>query len=115
MGYKKNIFNYLYKSQALICSSIWEEPGFIIQEAAATKTNIITSNCPNGPGEFIEFGKTGFLFKNNNKNSFYLTLLKFLKTSKNEKKKMIKKNYLKVKNYSPKFFYFNFIKILGLN
>ncbi len=87
MGYKKNIFNYLYKSQALICSSIWEEPGFIIQEAAATKTNIITSNCPNGPGEFIEFGKTGFLFKNNNKNSFYLTLLKFLKTSKNEKKK----------------------------
>ena len=43
-GYKKNIFKYINHSSGLICTSLWEEPGFVIQEAAACKKIILTSD-----------------------------------------------------------------------
>ena len=36
---------------------LWEEPGFVIQEAAACKKIILTSNCESGPSEFLNHGK----------------------------------------------------------
>jgi len=103
LGYKKNIFKYINKSEGLICSSLWEEPGFIIQEAAACKKIILTSNCESGPSEFLENGLNGFIFKSNNSKSLIKSFYRMI----NEKKKydkMIKNNFKKIDKYSKKYF-----------
>ena len=81
-GYKKNIFKYLHNSYGLICSSLWEEPGFVIQEAAACNKIILTSDCYTGPAEFVNYGETGYVFKSNDQKSF---IKNFEKTSKRKK------------------------------
>ena len=71
LGHKNNVYKYLSKSEGLICSSLWEEPGFVIQEAASCKKIILTSDCDSGPAEFINYGTNGYLFKkDNNSKSF---------------------------------------------
>ena len=65
IGFKTNIYDYLKVSKFFILSSLWEDPGFVIVEAAACNTTIISSDCPSGPKEFLKNGKGGFLFKNN--------------------------------------------------
>ena len=62
---KKNIFKYLKKCKCFISTSLWEDPGFVMVEAAASNCFVISSDCRSGPKEFI--GKdNGLLFKNNN-------------------------------------------------
>ena len=84
------------KCKAFILSSLWEDPGFVLIEAAYMNTTIISSNCPNGPVEILENGKGGYLFENNNKESFLNVFNKYLNdtnTNINIKKKS--KIYLK--------------------
>ena len=110
LGYKKNIFNYIYKAKCVISSSLWEDPGFIMVESAFVGTPIISSDCPNGPKEFIGNGDNGFIFKSNNENSFKEELDIFLNFSKNEifKKKIKEKKrykFFKRKNNYKKLSY----------
>tara|TARA_B100000029_G_scaffold333190_1_gene325404 strand:+ start:77 stop:1216 length:1140 start_codon:yes stop_codon:yes gene_type:complete len=111
-GYKKNIFKYLGNSEGLICSSLWEEPGFIIQEAAACKKIILTSDCYTGPSEFLNHGKNGYVFKNNNQKSFIKNFKKLLKEKKYHKKKIFE-NYKKTKLYTCNYFSSEIKKILN--
>jgi len=84
--FKKNI-NYYYKNaKAVIITSLWEDPGFVMIEAGFNQIPIITSNCESGPKEFIENSKNGYLFSSNNYSSFDKTFLKF----KNDSDKNIK-------------------------
>ena len=108
LGYKKNIFKYLSKSEGLMCTSLWEEPGFIIQEAAACKKIILSSNCPSGPEEFLAFGKDGYIFKSNIEISF-LNQFKKLLIEKTQHKKKINANYKKIFRYEMK----NYIKTVS--
>ncbi|MBD1148554.1 glycosyltransferase [Pelagibacterales bacterium SAG-MED30] len=111
-GYKKNIFKYVGNSEGLICSSLWEEPGFIIQEAAACKKIILTSDCYTGPSEFLNHGKNGYVFKNNNQKSFIKNFKKLLKEKKYHKKKIFE-NYKKTKLYTCNYFSSEIKKILN--
>ena len=70
LGYKDNIFNYMKNCEAFILSSLWEDPGFVLIEAAFCRANIISSNCKNGPIEFLENNRCGFVFENNNLEDF---------------------------------------------
>ena len=56
------------KAQAFILSSLWEDPGFVIIESALCNLLVISSDCKNGPREFLLDGKAGFLYKTNKKN-----------------------------------------------
>jgi len=102
-GFKKNVYKYIHNSSGLICTSLWEEPGFIIQEAASCKKIILTSNCLSGPEEFLNYGKNGYVFKNNNEDSFLKTFRKMLKEKKKYNSK-ITNNFKKVNLYSLKQF-----------
>ena len=62
LGHQDNIFKYLKHADCFILSSLWEDPGFVLVEAAAMNTNIISSDCPNGPKEII--CNNDFLFTN---------------------------------------------------
>ena len=52
-------------SEIFVLSSLWEEVGFVIVEAAINNLFVISSDCPNGPKEFLNNGNNGLLFKNN--------------------------------------------------
>ena len=84
LNYKKNVINYMYNAKLIISCSLWEDPGFIMVEAASVGTPILTSDCPNGPKEFIGNNKNGFIFKTNDEKSFKIELDNFLSTSEQE-------------------------------
>ena len=66
LGYQDNVYKFLFNCKLFILSSKWEDPGFVLIEAAVCRSLILSSNCPNGPKEFLKNGIGGYLFKNNN-------------------------------------------------
>ena len=95
LDYKDNIYFYMKNSKAFILSSLWEEVGFVIVEAALCNTLIISSNCKNGPKEFLLGGKAGLIFENNTEDQ----LLNKLKEFNNfEQQDIYKKKLLAKKN-----------------
>ena len=105
LGFKKNIYKYLNQAECFLLSSLWEDPGAVLVEAAALGKNIISSDCDNGPKEILNNGKNGFLFKNNDKKDlikkFFLFKQSSLKVKKNMIRKLKKKSELyTIKNHS---------------
>ena len=88
-GYTDNIFRYMLKSKAFILSSLWEDPGFVMIESAMCNLFVISSNCKNGPKEFLLDGKAGLIFKSNVEDELFKKLDEFKKL--NENTKLIKK------------------------
>jgi len=84
LNYKKNVINYIHNAKLIISCSLWEDPGFIMVEAASVGTPILTSNCPSGPKEFIGNNENGFIFDTNNEKSFKMALDNFLKISEKD-------------------------------
>ncbi len=98
--YKKNPFNYLDKSILFVMTSEWEDPGFVIIEAAACNKLILSSEVLSGPREFINNEESGLLFQKNNFDEFKNKILNFFEMDDKfffEKKLSAKK---KVKNYT---------------
>ena len=98
MGFSEHVFSYMKKAEAFILSSLWEDPGFVIIEAAFCNLFVISSDCNNGPNEFLLNGKGGILFKKNKKNELNVSLNFFDNLSKNKKDLMrlnAKKNCIK--------------------
>ena len=97
MGYTKNIYSYMKNAQGFILSSLWEDPGFVIIEAGMCNLFIISSDCKNGPSEFLQNGKGGILFESNKKDALKDALNNFIKHNQNnyQKKIVTKKNCLK--------------------
>ena len=59
-------------------SSLWEDPGFVLVEAAFCKTFIISSDCKNGPKEIIGDNNAGLLYKSSDIDDFILKYKIFL-------------------------------------
>ena len=110
IDYQKNVSIYLSKSLGMISSSLWEDPGFVMIEAAACNTFIISSDCLNGPREFVG-SDNGILFNNNNIKSLEKSILKFLGMSDYE----IKKKKINAKKKSINFTKLRHFKILSNN
>ena len=78
---------------------MWEDPGFVMIETAMCNTFIISSNCPNGPKEFIKNDKCGLLFESNNLNSlkekfdYFIAMPKMQIIEKKIEAKKIKRIY----------------------
>ncbi len=95
-GYTKKLYSYMKNAEAFILSSLWEDPGFVLIEAAMNNLFIISSNCKNGPTEFLKNGEGGILFKSNEKNALFDAFKNFLKIRSSQiylsKIKVAKKN-----------------------
>ena len=89
IGYRKNVFSYFFNSECFIQSSKWEDPGFAMIEAAASRTAIITSDCKNGPKEFIGEAKAGYIYENFNKSKFLNRINEFVNDNNNKENKKI--------------------------
>ena len=104
--YKKNIYNYFVNSKFFILTSLWEDPGFVLIEAAMCNLTIISSDCPNGPIEFLNNGNFGFLYKSNSAEDLINKITEALGCSEEiirKKKYLAKRNCL---NYT-RFRHFN--------
>ena len=100
MGSKKNIHKYYSMSKAFILTSLWEDPGFVLIEAALNNLLIISSDCKSGPKEIIKNENGGILFANNNVEDLKKKMIEFINLKEEDlKKKLIitKKN---IKKYS---------------
>ena len=100
IGNVENVFEYINKSICVISTSLWEDPGFVMIETAVSKKIIISSDCPNGPREFIENNLAGYIYKSNNQNNLIDQINLFLLDSK---KNIFSKKLLaikKSKNYT---------------
>ena len=106
INYVDNIFPLIKDAEAFILSSLWEDPGFVIIEAAFCRKIVFSSNCLTGPREIIKNDHNGFLFESNNIKSF---LENFDKLIKKKKDKQILLNNLK---YIKKFTLFNHYRTL---
>ena len=97
LGYQKNVYKYLLNSDCFILTSLWEDPGFVLIEAALANTLIISSNCPNGPNEILSNGQNGFLFQNNNLSDLLNKFDEFKNLTEDElnKKKLFAKKQIK--------------------
>jgi len=70
LGHLQNVFNYLSRAKLFILSSLWEDPGWVLLEAAACNTLILSSDCKNGPSEIIDNNNAGQLYKVDNEQDF---------------------------------------------
>ena len=112
IGFFDNIFYILSRSKGFILSSLWEDPGFVIVEAAFCRVPIISSDCDNGPKELIKDSINGILFKSNNTENFLIKFDEFIKLEKNSNKLLL--NNLKMsKKFTLFNHYLNFRKILN--
>tara|TARA_X000000950_G_scaffold281884_1_gene379537 strand:- start:3057 stop:3359 length:303 start_codon:yes stop_codon:yes gene_type:complete len=84
-------------------SSLWEEVGFVMVEAALCDTFVISSDCPNGPREFLDDGKNGILFKSNTKNELLKSFEKFSDMANKE----IYQNKVRLKKEAMKYTIFH--------
>ena len=99
-GKVSGIYKYMKKSDVFILSSLWEEVGFVIVEAALSNLFVISSDCPNGPSEFLSEGRGGILFKNNRMNALSDALKRYCNLKEKNKYLFIsKKNSLQYTKY----------------
>ncbi len=112
VGHVENIFMYMKKSKGFILSSLWEDPGFVILEAAFSRCLILSSNCKPGPVEIIKDNENGYLFESNNISSFLDNFDKIIDTK--NKKKIIFNNLIISKKFTLYRHHKNFQKILNV-
>ena len=112
LGFKKNILSYLKYAKCFALTSKWEDPGFVLVEAAIARVPILSSNCKHGPREILSFGQGGYLFENDDIDSFLKNYQIFLNDIKNNKEKI---KSFKLKNYKviKQFTIFNHYKIFN--
>ncbi len=108
-GQVDNVYYYMKSAQIFVLSSLWEDPGFVIIEAGFSNLFVISSDCPNGPQEFLKNNNAGILFKSNTKNSLLNSLIKFENTSENEKMK----KKIALKKSAKKYSIFRHYKVLN--
>tara|TARA_B110000503_G_scaffold86233_1_gene131314 strand:- start:48 stop:1214 length:1167 start_codon:yes stop_codon:yes gene_type:complete len=118
IGHVDNIFPYISLSQGFILTSLWEDPGFVLIEAASCRIPVFSSDCPEGPKEIIKDNINGILFKSNDLNDFVKNFDRFnsIINNKDLKKKLILNNLILTKKFSLFIHYLKLDKILkGFN
>ena len=85
LGHKNNVNEYLQNSFCFVLSSLWEDPGFVLIEAAMNNTIILSSNCETGPKELLKDKINSFVFQSNNRKSFINSFENLVKSNEIEK------------------------------
>ncbi len=113
IGHQNNIFPYFTNAKGFILSSLWEDPGFVLLEAAFCRVPVLSSNSWPGPVEIIKDNFNGIIFENNNIQNF---IDKFNLMSKHQSIDLLKYNNLKnVKKFTIFRHYLSLSKILIKN
>ena len=96
-GVVTDVYRYMSAFDILVHPTYREGFGMVLQEAAAVKTPIITTDIM-GPGEFIQNGTTGILVQPRNKDTLY-NAIEQLYRNDSELRRYAENNYQYVKDY----------------
>ena len=69
--YTEEIFDYYKYARCFILSSLWEDPGFVLVEAAFSRTLILSNNSKPGANELIKKKYNGLVYKQGDINDFH--------------------------------------------
>jgi len=103
LNYQLNPYKFIYNCRAVISSSLYEDPGFVLIESFYLNKLIISSDSKNGPREMSLENDIGYFFKTNSSEDFKN---KLIESEKNDNYKKI----VKAKYYSKKFSTFSHYK-----
>lgn len=96
LGLQKNPYVWMRNARFFVHSSHYEGFGLVLVEALITNGMVISSDCPVGPKEILENGRSGILFPIEDKNSLIEEIQKILidkkivENYKNEAERRIK-------------------------
>ena len=65
-----DVFEKYLCSSIFVLTSIYEPFGLVMPEAMSCGVPVVAFDCPSGPAEIIDDGKTGYLVLNRDKNAF---------------------------------------------
>jgi glycosyltransferase involved in cell wall biosynthesis len=60
-GFQKNPYVFMARAKVFCLTSLWEGLPQVLAEAMACGVPVVAHDCPSGPGEMIDNGKTGFV------------------------------------------------------
>lgn len=63
LGFKPNPYDYMAHASLFVLTSLWEGLGFVLIEALAMGTPVVSVDCPSGPSEILQDGQYGPLVK----------------------------------------------------
>jgi len=95
IGYKKNPYPYIRRSDCFVLSSIYEGLPNVILEAMSLNKYIISSNCPTGPYEILNKIKYKKLFKVQDYKKLAELMINFSLSKNRYANKNIKNSYKK--------------------
>ena len=111
LGYVENVFPFIKSSKGFILSSLWEDPGFVLIEAAICRVPIFSSDAKPGPHELVKDNYNGTTFINNDLNDFIKKFDFFLRNSENNK--LVLQNLKFCKNFTIFNHYKTLIRLLN--
>lgn len=86
-GFFEDPFPYVAMADIFILSSKWEGFGNVLVEAMSCDTAVISTDCPHGPGEIIENGKSGILVPTENPEALAKAII-YLLDNENKRNQM---------------------------
>jgi len=81
LGWQKNPFKFLSRAKVFILSSLWEGLPNTLIEALACDCPAISTDCPSGPNEIIENGKSGIMVPLKDEKALAQAIIKILTNS----------------------------------
>ncbi|MFD1633361.1 glycosyltransferase [Haloplanus ruber] len=66
IGLVEDIYPYLYHTDVFALTSSWEGLSYILIEAMACGTQVVSTDCPSGPSEVLLDGEIGYLVEEDN-------------------------------------------------
>ena len=103
IGYKSNVFSYLYRAKCFISSSSYEDPGFAIIEAGFLNKLVFAADSKTGPSEILDMSNRGILFEHKN----YQDLVKKFFDYNNLSATVLNRKIINLKRYSKNFTIFS--------
>ena len=98
LGFRKNPFKYLAKSDVFVLSSLHEGAPLVLVEAMACRIPVVASDCDFGPRDILENGKNGILVPIGDQYSMAEAIIKLLNNEK-LRQEFIAKGKVKSQHY----------------
>ncbi len=71
-GYVENVFSVMSKAHIYVHSCLFEEFGYSIVEAMSVGLPVVACDCPYGPREILDYGRFGFLVRDEKDMAFVI-------------------------------------------